>query len=498
MSPFDGHPGFYEEDARKNRLYNPITKDTLEAKFSILLPEELIRNKDVLDLGSCLGAAGHWAMSYGAKSYTGVEVQEDFVISSRKLLQQWGEKTSVAQMGIREYLKTLEDKSFDIVVAAGVLQTFIDPQSVICEICRVTKEYVAVEATLPQLVRQGYVDSRSMIMEIGKHTVNFSNGDHQILGISGVLSRPATDFIFESNGFKKEKLHLTPPASKATAAYNIKLPRDVAPLRYFARYKPDNSAHNRNETFLEDAIKTRKGEIENWDVSPTTRCCLNSEEYHNVDKWKFDAGVADKFVDIAKTNIPDYENVIDLSIDIVKKGFKPNPKVIDVGCATGRTLEKLKEAGVRQIYGVDNSEEMLRKINVQDAKLIQSDVFPTNEGPFDIVLANWTLHFVKQRYEYLKDIYEGLQSRGILILTEKTYTSDLTGNLYNNFKEERGLTKEEIRKKELQISGVLEPYPIEWYLQALGEIGFKEIDVVNARLGFVTLLAIKNDPNSYN
>ena len=75
--PFDDHPEFYEEDNRKHRQRNPITKRTLEAKFGVLLPAWLVKGRTVLDLGSCIGAAGQWSLFHGAASYTGVEVQDD-------------------------------------------------------------------------------------------------------------------------------------------------------------------------------------------------------------------------------------------------------------------------------------------------------------------------------------------------------------------------------------------------------------------------------------
>ena len=95
MPIFEKAPEFIEQDVRKWRDYIPINRLSLTTKCEALLPKTLIEGKTVLDLGSCLGAMGHWALSYGAKSYHGVEVQDKFVDQSRILLKRWGNKAFI-------------------------------------------------------------------------------------------------------------------------------------------------------------------------------------------------------------------------------------------------------------------------------------------------------------------------------------------------------------------------------------------------------------------
>ena len=40
----------------------------------------------------------------------------------------------------------------------------------------------------------------------------------------------------------------------------------------------------------------------------------------------------------------------------------------------------------------------------QETTLIYDDCFPTGYGKFDIIMANWTLHFIRDRERYLQDI----------------------------------------------------------------------------------------------
>jgi len=53
---FDNYPEFYLWDNRKNRTSLQITKEQLENKHEILLPEWVVKNKTILDLWSCIWA----------------------------------------------------------------------------------------------------------------------------------------------------------------------------------------------------------------------------------------------------------------------------------------------------------------------------------------------------------------------------------------------------------------------------------------------------------
>lgn len=106
-------------------------------------------------------------------------------------------------------------------------------------------------------------------------------------------------------------------------------------------------------------------------------------------------------------------------------------------------------------------------------------------------MANWTLHFIKERERYLQDVYAGLRTGGTFILTDKMLGSDLSLDLYHDFKREAGLTEEQIRIKSESLRGVLVTYPMEWYFKTLSEIGFTHCEVVNAAPSFVTLYVRK-------
>ena len=215
---------------------------------------------------------------------------------------------------------------------------------------------------------------------------------------------------------------------------------------------------------------------------------MSCRQGSNIKKWQFDKDAAENFALIAQREIPDYRRVIDLSIRICKRLEIENPKIIDVGSAIGTTLHALHEAGLENLYGVDSSAEMLAR-SFDQATLIQSEQFPLEHGPFDVVIANWVLHFIQDRVAYLKDITESLSPNGVLILTEKVSGSALANELYYDFKRANGVTEAEIELKKQRLEGVLTTYPLSWYLNTLEKLGFEQIDIVNANTVFVTLLA---------
>jgi len=191
-------------------------------------------------------------------------------------------------------------------------------------------------------------------------------------------------------------------------------------------------------------------------------------------------------------HIPNYEAVVQKCVDIATARFvdKAAPKIIDVGCATGYTLERFIDSGFSQVYGVDNSQAMLDHSRIKE-RLLLSDTLPTEPAPYDLVLANWTLHFIEERERYLADIYDSLVGGGLLILTEKMDMGPLVYAQYLDFKRTQGVSEEEIVRKEAAIQGVLTTRPLKWYLETLDRLGFRNINTLDATHGFVSLVAHK-------
>ncbi|PID46646.1 MAG: hypothetical protein CSB47_03135 [Proteobacteria bacterium] len=498
MQAFDQHPAFYEEDNRRHRHFNPISKAHLEAKFSVLLPQDQLSGQRVLDLGSGNGAAGQWALFHGAALYTGVEIQQNYVQQSRKLLAHWMDKANIIQQDISSFLAACDDAAFDLVLLAGVLYHFVDTKHIIDQACRIAREQVVVESNYPRGMRSGKLPLDATITEyVTDQEVNLDHGDQSMLGVSATTSLSALDILFRLNGYAKQENKLTFPVTPDTVIYDDSaLGSGDLQTRFAVRYFRD--AGQQALSTLEHDLPAQSGVKLPWNNDPITQA--RTEEYQkqakalgsqaNPGEWAFDAQVAEVFDGIARREIPDYLRVIELCINVIAKGELPQPKIIDVGSATGETLRQLHQAGYRNLYGVDSSEAMLAR-SFDQATLICSEHFPEAAGPFDYVLNNWTLHFIRKPLDYLAAIYRAMAPGATLILSDKVSSSERIHDLYHDFKRSRGVTDEEIEKKRQQIEGVLVTYPFTWYLNALTSLGFKDIEIINANVSFVSFMARK-------
>jgi tRNA (cmo5U34)-methyltransferase len=204
--------------------------------------------------------------------------------------------------------------------------------------------------------------------------------------------------------------------------------------------------------------------------------------------WQFDKTVAKIFNNHAVQHIPNYNQVIDLCVDICNQQDK-SIKIIDVGCAVGETLKRLHNNGFNNLYGVDSSQSMLNECPTNIATFYCSNQLPA--GPYDIILMNWTLHFVKEKLEYLKQIYANLNPNGILVISDKTSLDPTAINFYHNYKRKQGVSNLDIQAKEASVKDIMYIDNVEWYQQTLKEIGFSKIHIVNAFWCFTTFVCIK-------
>jgi tRNA (cmo5U34)-methyltransferase len=204
--------------------------------------------------------------------------------------------------------------------------------------------------------------------------------------------------------------------------------------------------------------------------------------------WSFDQNIAGIFTDHARKHIPDYDRVIDKSIEVCEKFLHKDSAIIDVGCATGETLKRLKHKGYRNLTGVDNSQSMLDQCHV-NAKLICDDQFP--DQTFDAVLCNWTLHFMPNKLEYLQQIYDNLSPKGFIIVTDKTSMDPVMIDFYHDYKAKAGVSQEEIKQKAQSVKSIMYIDTPQWYLENLKRVGFTLPQIIDANWCFTTFLAIK-------
>jgi len=207
-----------------------------------------------------------------------------------------------------------------------------------------------------------------------------------------------------------------------------------------------------------------------------------------MNKWEFNKELAPNFVDHAKKHIPDYDKVIDISVELCEDLYTKQSSIIDIGCASGETLKRLHAKGFTNIYGVDNSQAMLDVCPDNIATYKLSEDYPIGFPTMDVIICNWTLHFIKDKISYLNSIKNNLKDGGTFILSEKTTLDPLMIGKYHEFKINNGVTEEEIKIKEKQLLDVMFIDDIEWYLNTLKEIGFSKVNVINAHYCFNTFI----------
>lgn len=477
---FQKFPEFVDLDNRQNRVHTPLTYETLTNKHEKMAPQSLIKEKRILDLGSCLGATGHWCLSNGCSHYTGIELQEYYVEKSEEILKTyWPEnKFIIIKDEIINFLRNNNDQ-YDVVFACGVIYGFLNTYGFLELVANIAKECVIVDCSYPTQMTH----NRATVIDIVNIQHMIKSEDHRsYLGLGARPSPAALHRLMSNLGFENRENLLFP--KKLTDSYVHDTYHDLikrehgvdTPARYLMRfYRTDQKIKSAIENLIDN---TR---VVDLPVTP--------ELIKETKPWTFDAGVADRFQKEAETHIPDYQKVIDLSIDLLETHFNSKEiKVIDVGSALGHTIECLLYRGFHNVKGVDKSHDMISRSKFSD-RITHSENFL--EEKFHAVIINWTLHFIDDKESYLKNVYESLSENGVLIITDKMNQSEIIKKQYYDWKISNGVTEEQIKEKEKKLVGVMLLEDLDWYLSTIKLVGFRSVNLVNSRFNFNTLYCIK-------
>ena len=323
LDAFARGPGaaFATEDERQRRTFNPVTAATLLGKCACLLPPALVRGKSVLDLGACLGAMCHWALLCGARKAVAVEAQPDFCVRARTMLQRaedtWPapgagthehERFAVIEMGAKEFLAGCPAGSFDVVIAAGVLHCFVDPVSILLDMCRVANTALVIEVDQREVylngaVRDGdddrptdagdmrhaqgmsslargvapapHASERAGLLQLAPSAmVNKSGDDASFQGLSVVPSRPLVEAVVQAMGFEPTRVRLRPhpTLNPDVRTYTGSRLHAALPRRFFLRCtRPQGNLPAIPQSVprsLEDSVLSRKGRVHRWHHQP--------------------------------------------------------------------------------------------------------------------------------------------------------------------------------------------------------------------------------------
>lgn len=233
------------------------------------------------------------------------------------------------------------------------------------------------------------------------------------------------------------------------------------------------------------------------------------DEITKVSDFKFGTTVVNVFDDMVSRSVPYYSEMQRMLAEIAADHVKEGTFVYDLGCSTGTTLiglDQLIPSDVRFI-GIDESQEMLDKCDVKLKEagfvrpydLVPGDLhqqLPITNG--SVVILCLTLQFVRPLYRerLLKNIYDGLNPGGVLLLVEKVLAESSIFNrdfikYYYNYKRRNHYSELEISQKREALENVLIPYKLSENMLLLKEAGFADCEIFFKWYNFSGMIAHK-------
>jgi len=225
--------------------------------------------------------------------------------------------------------------------------------------------------------------------------------------------------------------------------------------------------------------------------------------------FKFSQQVVSVFDNMVNRSVPFYGEIQRMMAEMAKDFATENSRIYDLGCSTGATLisiDPLVHHSVKFV-GVDESAEMrqkceenLKKAGIsRDYEIIYGDL---NRGlkieNSSVVVLCLTLQFVRPLYRnrVVREIYEGLNKNGCLILVEKVLGEDSLLNrmfikYYYDMKKRNNYSELEIAQKREALENVLIPYKLEENREMLFQCGFNNVEIFFKWYNFAGIIAVK-------
>lgn len=223
----------------------------------------------------------------------------------------------------------------------------------------------------------------------------------------------------------------------------------------------------------------------------------------------FDEKVAQVFPDMVKRSVPGYANIIAGSGLIAAEYVQPGSRCYDLGCSVGAStfamLEHIRLDDV-EIISVDSSDSMIRQCqaNIAAAKhearvsCMCANIMDIEISNASVAILNFTLQFVPPEYRsiLLKNIYQGMNPGGVLVLSEKLAFDNKAEQhrqtrLHEAFKRAQGYSELEIARKRTALENVLIPETLDTHLERLKAAGFIEAQLWFRSINFASIMAWK-------
>ncbi|MFK8013394.1 MAG: carboxy-S-adenosyl-L-methionine synthase CmoA [Marinicellaceae bacterium] len=233
------------------------------------------------------------------------------------------------------------------------------------------------------------------------------------------------------------------------------------------------------------------------------------QQFESVKAFAFDQQVTSVFDDMIKRSVPGYESILKSIAMFCMKYAQSDSHIYDLGCSLGAvsvTAARATESIACDIVAVDTSEPMLNSCQkiIDDAglqhriSLLNEDITSLKINNASVVISNFTIQFIPKEYRLavIKDIYDGLNSGGVFILSEKFQADDENDNFliqhYHAYKKLNGYSNKAIQRKRDALKNVLVPDSIYEIENRLNTVGFKNYYKWFQCFNFASFIAIKD------
>lgn len=229
--------------------------------------------------------------------------------------------------------------------------------------------------------------------------------------------------------------------------------------------------------------------------------------------FRFDDKVASVFPDMLRRSIPGYAATIEAIGSLAARYVRAGTNCYDLGCSLGGAtiamLQGIQEPGCR-IVAVDSATAMIDRCQqiiadgtqppelMTDIDVVLADIRDIDIVNASMVVLNYTLQFLEpdDRDAMLRRIYDGLNDRGLLVLSEKVVDEDpqmeqLLVDLHHEHKRRNNYSALEISRKRAALENVLIPETVAAHRARLEAAGFSNTAVWLRYFNFVSIIALR-------
>lgn len=192
-------------------------------------------------------------------------------------------------------------------------------------------------------------------------------------------------------------------------------------------------------------------------------------------------------------SIPNYEWLTNEIVQFSQYFIEKDSNVYDLGCSTGKLIERMSEMNYAHYFGIDNSN--LLPSSSTFVKYLNQDLSICDLSNASFITSIFTLQFLSSfdRKNLINKVFSALNKGGAFVVCEKTYSKtsklqDITNSKYYEFKE-KNFTVKEILEKERQLRNSLRLKTFDELMQEMSYVG--DVEVFWRCFNFVGFIVIK-------